>query len=190
METLTAKFESQSETTANLVNHITTLSDQLTIDNSAEHIRHLRQPHNNPLVVHPNHNTIRPPKVTLPLFDGSNPLDWIFQADNYFTFYQVPPTQRVSLTSFCFTRDALSWYKHLAQNDLLGSWTQFKRELELRFGPPSYENHEAALFKLQQTSTVSIYQTEFERISNRVNGLSQQSVKNCFVSGLRQDIQN
>ncbi|CAI9294236.1 unnamed protein product [Lactuca saligna] len=168
-ETLTAKFESQSQTTANLVNHITTLSDQLTIDDSIEHNRQPRhtpnQPPNNPPIVHPN-NTIRPPKITLPLFDGSNPLDWIFQADNYFTFYQVPPTQRVTVTTFYFTGDALSWYKHLAQNDLLGSWTHFKRELELRFGSSSYENHEATLFKLQQTSTVSAYQTAFERLSN------------------------
>ncbi|KAJ9553062.1 hypothetical protein OSB04_017107 [Centaurea solstitialis] len=31
------------------------------------------------------------PKIQLPLFDGSNPLDWLFQADQYFTFYSIPP---------------------------------------------------------------------------------------------------
>ncbi|KAK9058307.1 hypothetical protein SSX86_023148 [Deinandra increscens subsp. villosa] len=132
----------------------------------------------------------RSPKISLPLFDGSNPLDWIFQADNFFNYYQTPIAQRISLSVFYFTGEALSWYKHLATNEMLGTWATFKREVEIRFGPSSYENHEAALFKLRQTSTVSEFQAEFEKLSNRVNGLSQQTLKNCFISGLRRDIQN
>ncbi|KAK9070431.1 hypothetical protein SSX86_010833 [Deinandra increscens subsp. villosa] len=134
--------------------------------------------------------TPRAPKISLPLFDGTNPLDWIFQADNFFNYYQTPIAQRISLSVFYFTGDALSWYKHLATNEMLGTWATFKRELEIRFGPSSYENHEATLFKLRQTSTVTEYQAEFEKVSNRVNGLSQQTLRNCFISGLRRDIQN
>ena len=132
----------------------------------------------------------RAPKITLPLFDGTNPLDWTFQADNFFNFYHTPIANRTTYSVFYFTGEALSWYKHLATNEMLGTWETFKRELEICFGPSSYENHEAALFKLRQTSTVSAYQTEFERLSNRVNGLSAQTLKNCFISGLRKDIQN
>ncbi|CAH1432811.1 unnamed protein product [Lactuca virosa] len=39
----------------------------------------------------PPNQTLRPPKILLPTFDGSNPLDWIFQAENYFTYYTIPP---------------------------------------------------------------------------------------------------
>nr|GEU32281.1 retroviral aspartyl protease [Tanacetum cinerariifolium] len=42
----------------------------------------------------PPHNQPRPPKILLPNFDGSNPLDWIFQANNYFAYYSIPPAQR------------------------------------------------------------------------------------------------
>ncbi|GKA97825.1 ty3-gypsy retrotransposon protein [Tanacetum coccineum] len=80
--------------------------------------------------------------------------------------------------------------KHLAHNHLLGTWEEFSRALQLRFGPSTYENHQATLFKLKQTSTVSAYQTEFERISNFVTGLSPEALLNCFISGLRADIQN
>ncbi|GJY14853.1 transposon ty3-G gag-pol polyprotein [Tanacetum coccineum] len=69
----------------------------------------------------------------------------------------------------------------------VGSVQQFC--LETRFGPSTYDNHQAALFKLQQTSTVTAYQTEFERLSNCVVGLPPEALLNCFVSGLRQDIQ-
>lgn len=72
---------------------------------------------------------------------------------------------------------------------MLGNWNQFTRALELRFGPSSFENHQVTLFKLKQTSTVTAYQAEFEWVSNRVIGLSQDALLNCFISGLRMDIQ-
>ncbi|KAJ9567835.1 hypothetical protein OSB04_003801 [Centaurea solstitialis] len=125
----------------------------------------------------------RPPKISLPNFDGSNPLDWIFQANNYFDYYNMPNNQRLPLVVFYFTGEALSWYKHLANNDLLTTWPEFCRALELRFGPSAYENHQANLFKLKQTSTVAAYQAEFEQISNRVDGLTPVAIHNCFISG-------
>nr|GEV99053.1 ankyrin repeat-containing protein [Tanacetum cinerariifolium] len=67
---------------------------------------------------------------------------------------------------------------------------EFIRALETRFGPSTYENHQATLFKLRQTSTVALYQTEFERISNCVTGLSNEALWNFFISGLRSEIQS
>ncbi|XP_022032819.1 uncharacterized protein LOC110933927 [Helianthus annuus] len=135
-------------------------------------------------------NHPRQPKVTLPSFDGSNPLDWIFQANNFFKYFKIPDTERVHLTQFYFTGEALSWYKYLDNNDLLGSWPEFSRELELRFGPSSYANHQAALFKLTQSTTVTAYQTEFERLCNFVVGLPKDALLNCFISGLTPEIQS
>lgn len=51
-------------------------------------------------------------------------------------------------------------------------------------------NHQATLFKLTQTSTVSAYQADFEKTSNCVVGLTLEALLNCFLSGLRDDIQN
>ncbi|GJY86779.1 retrotransposon gag protein [Tanacetum coccineum] len=105
----------------------------------------------------------------LPTFDGTCPLDWLFQADQYFTFYNIPVDQRVALASFHFQGDALSWYKYMHNNGLLGDWVTFTRALELRFGPSSFANHQAALFKLKQDGSVATYQTEFERLRHRCN---------------------
>ncbi|XP_076903968.1 uncharacterized protein LOC143559194 [Bidens hawaiensis] len=138
----------------------------------------------NTVTSHPRH-----PKIVLPLFDGSNPLDWLFQADNYFSLYNTPENQRISLAGFSFTGEALSWYKYLHNNRLLGTWPDFSRDLELRFGPSSYENHQAALFKLRQTTTVAAYQAEFEKLCNHVVGLSSVALLNCYLSGLKEEIQ-
>ncbi|XP_042755724.2 putative receptor-like protein kinase At3g47110 [Lactuca sativa] len=86
--------------------------------------------------------------------------------------------------------EALSWYKYLTTNQLLTNWTEFCRAMELQFGPSSYENHQASLFKLKQTSIVAAYQAEFEKISNCVDGLTLVSIRNCFKSGLHNDVQN
>lgn len=73
------------------------------------------------------------------------------------------------------------------QNHQLTDWSSFIRALELRFGPSSYENHQAELFKLKQSGTVNDYQSQFERLSNRVYGLSADALLNYFISGLTLD---
>lgn len=50
-------------------------------------------------------------------------------------------------------------------------------------------NHEARLYKLKQHSTVTSYMSEFECLSTRIVGLRPSSLLNCFLSGLRDDIQ-
>jgi hypothetical protein len=62
--------------------------------------------------------------------------------------------------------------------------------LELCFGPSTYENHQAQLFKLRQTGFVSEYQENFEKLGNRVLGLPADAILNCFISGLIPEIRN
>lgn len=85
--------------------------------------------------------------------------------------------------------NALTWYQNQSSNGLLGTWPAFKRSVELRFGPSTFDNHEATLYKLQQKNTVPEYQTEFERLSNRITGLSPQTLCNCYISALKPEIQ-
>ncbi|KAE8702143.1 hypothetical protein F3Y22_tig00110500pilonHSYRG00129 [Hibiscus syriacus] len=96
-------------------------------------------------------SSVKPPKLSLPPFDGSNPLDWIFQAELYFNYYQLPPEDQLSTISFYMQGQALSWFMWMYNNRQLTTWDAFVRALEMRFGPSSYDNHRAALFKLRQT---------------------------------------
>lgn len=100
---------------------------------------------------------LRPPKITLPSFEGSNLLDWLFQSDQYFAFYTIPPPKRLNMVAFFLSGDALSWYKYLFNNNLLTTWDSVTYALETRFGPSTYDNHQASLFKLQQTTIVTAY---------------------------------
>ncbi|XP_024630387.1 proline-rich protein 12-like [Medicago truncatula] len=134
--------------------------------------------------------SIRSPKLDLIPFDGSDPLEWLFQAEQFFCFYQIPMESRVHMSSFYMKGEALSWFKWMFQNNLLHDWLSFTKALELRFGPSTYANHQAELFKLRQDGSVSDYQAQFEKLGNRVLGLPADAILNCFISGLSPEIRN
>lgn len=52
----------------------------------------------------------------------------------------------------------------MSQNYQHSDWVSFTRALELRFGPSTYDNHQAELFKLCQIGIVTKYQTAFEKL--------------------------
>lgn len=137
-----------------------------------------------------NIETLKPPKLTLQQFDGSNPLEWVFQAEQFFSHYSIALAHRLAHASCYMMGDALGWFQWLHNSNLLTTWEEFTRALELRFGPSSFENHQQALFKLQQSGTVADYQREFERLCNRVVGLPQSAILDCFISGLLPEIQH
>nr|KYP49874.1 hypothetical protein KK1_028374 [Cajanus cajan] len=131
---------------------------------------------------------IRPPKLQLFPFDGSEPLDWLFQADQFFAFHQIPPDHRLPMVDFYMKGDALTWFKWMVHNHQLTDWFSFERALEFRFGPTEFENFRAELFKLRPHTTVIEYQQRFEKISTRVFGLPPDALVDCFFSGLLPEI--
>lgn len=58
------------------------------------------------------------------------------------------------------------------QNQLLLDWYSFRKDLELWFGPSTYLNHQAKVFKLKQEGSVVDYQAKLEKLGNQVIGLS------------------
>lgn len=75
------------------------------------------------------------------------------------------------------------------KNNLLSTWDAFLHALEMRFGSSSYDNHCQAMFKVRQMGSVAEYRLEFERLCNRVVGLSPDSILDCFLSFLYSGIQ-
>lgn len=76
------------------------------------------------------------------------------------------------------------------RNHQISSWNSLTRAIEQRFGPSSFINPQATLFKLKQTGTVVEYQSTFETISNRITTLPPDAILNCFLSGLKTHIKN
>ncbi|KAL5736044.1 hypothetical protein ACOSQ2_030832 [Xanthoceras sorbifolium] len=68
------------------------------------------------------------------------------------------------------------------------TWIEFTKALLLRFGPTDYEDPLEAFTRLKQTTIVSAYQEEFEKLSHRVDELAEKFLVGCFIAGLKDDI--
>lgn len=53
-------------------------------------------------------------KLDLPKFQGSDPNDWIFLAEEYFNFHEVGDDSRIQIAGFHMTKGALNWMRVVA----------------------------------------------------------------------------
>jgi hypothetical protein len=135
----------------------------------------------------PEGGGINPRAVNLdfPKFDGTDPNNWVLKAQQFFAYGQIAKNQRVPIAYFHMEGKALQWYNWLMESGSVRSWEEFVVALKIRFAPSAYDDPAGAFTKLQQTSTVDEYQSQFEVLSNRIPGLSEEFRVSSFVSGLK-----
>lgn len=91
--------------------------------------------------------------------------------------------------SFYMDDPTLSWFQWMERNNMLRTWPEFLHSLETRFAPSHFHNIKGRLCKLSQTNYVLQYLTKFESLSNRITDVPPLFMLECFISGLRLDIQ-
>lgn len=127
----------------------------------------------------------RGPKLDFPRFDGSDPTGWIYRAEQYFSLHNTLDNHKVPLASFHLEHEALQWFRWYIKANVGPTWRELCTLILERFGPSSFDDFTGALTKLRQTGTVREYQTEFEKLANHTEGLSDEFFRSCFVSGLK-----
>lgn len=128
-------------------------------------------------------------KLEFPRFDGSHALEWLFKADQFFDYYATPDQDRLTIAAIHMVQSVVPWFQMLQRTKPFQSWSALSRAIELEFGPSAFDRPRAALFKLSQTGSLSDYYLEFTALANRVTGLDQEAVMDCFISGLQKDLQ-
>ncbi|XP_020233863.1 uncharacterized protein LOC109813966 [Cajanus cajan] len=131
---------------------------------------------------------VRNIKLDFPKFDGTNVLQWIFKAEQFFGYYSTPELQRLTIVAIHLEKDVVPWFQMMQKNNPFQSWEGFTKALELEFGPSPYECPRSALFKLSQLGSVHDYYVEFTALANRVTGLTVDAILDCFLSGLKLEI--
>ncbi|GJU32724.1 retrovirus-related pol polyprotein from transposon TNT 1-94 [Tanacetum coccineum] len=114
-------------------------------------------PYTSPLFTNPSNIQPRLPKLEVPMFSGDNVREWLFQLTRFFEYHQTPPNHRLHIASFYMSGLALLWLHWMFNTGQISTWEAFVRDVTVRFGPSSFKNHEASLFKLRQTATVETY---------------------------------
>ncbi|XP_057485835.1 fucosyltransferase 2-like [Actinidia eriantha] len=143
------------------------------LEDRGESVRRSEEPVEN--TSHNSNHQYRSMKIEVPRFDGTDVSGWIFKIEQFFQFYNTPVGQRILISSFNLDGPALSWFKWMHSNGFIESWKGFLKALNHRFGPSMYEDYRGALSKLQQTSSVTDYQTKFEDLSTKFKSFSQNS---------------
>ncbi|GJY22842.1 ty3-gypsy retrotransposon protein [Tanacetum coccineum] len=128
-------------------------------------------------------------RLDVPKFSGSDPDRWIFSITEYFTLLNILVDQRLRVVGFNLEGDAAEWFRWMTRNKLITSWKGFLESVQNRFDPCKYEDPQGALSKLLQTGTIAQYQSEFEKLMNRVTDISEGLLISFYVSGLKPSLQ-
>lgn len=66
-------------------------------------------------------------KLDVTCFDGSDPLEWIFTTNLFFSYHQTPKEQRITFASFYMDGPNLSWFKWMYNYGQIASGTNLLR---------------------------------------------------------------
>ncbi|VFQ69392.1 unnamed protein product [Cuscuta campestris] len=125
------------------------------------------------------------PKLEAPMCDGSEPLCWLYKADEYFKFYTTPPEERLRCIALMLEGPAADWFRWRMNANLIVDYADFVDKFKLRFDPMYYADYFGQLANLRQTGSVMEYQTAFENIMQHVTGASEANLLSLFHAGLK-----
>ncbi|RRT33718.1 hypothetical protein B296_00054365 [Ensete ventricosum] len=79
-------------------------------------------------------------RVEFPRWEDGDPTSWVSRAEKFFHFYITLEESKVEVASNQLDDDAIRCYDLHETYHGVPSWRQFKRELQIRFGPSEYKN--------------------------------------------------
>ncbi|XP_061355879.1 uncharacterized protein LOC133300369 [Gastrolobium bilobum] len=127
-------------------------------------------------------------KMEIPLFDGTNPDNWIFKTELFFELQKVPPALKVQLAGLRMEGPASSWFQWTYKGGTIRLWPDFTKALRQRFGVKPHQNITGMLSKVTQTGTLKDYLFEFEKLMNQTTNVDDDLLLSFFVSGLSPDL--
>ena len=78
-------------------------------------------------------------KIDFPRFDGSNVMEWIFRAQQFFDYYDTPELDRVTIASIHMDKQVIPWFQMIQRTTPFTSWDALTRALEIEFGPSIFD---------------------------------------------------
>jgi hypothetical protein len=142
---------------------------------------HTFQPH------HFQHD-LRLPWVDVTKFDGSDPTSWVTQMEHYFSLYNIiDDLAKLQYSVLHLDQERWQWWQwRKTSRQGYIAWTQFVTKLYEHFETDT--NHLGHLTKLKQPGTVEDFIAAFERLAFRTEGMTDAFFRECFISGLKEEI--
>jgi hypothetical protein len=121
-------------------------------------------------------------------FDGSDPTGWVTQMEHYFSLYGITDDlAKLWYGVLHLDQERWQWWQwRKTSRQGYIAWTQFVTELYECFDTDT--NHLGHLTKLKQSGTVEDFIVAFERLAFRTEGMTDAFFRECFISGLKEEI--
>jgi hypothetical protein len=131
---------------------------------------------------------IRLPRVDVTKFDGSDPTSWVTQMEHYFSLYQITyDLAKLQYGVLHLDQERWQWWQwRKTSRQGYIAWTQFVTELYERFDMDT--NHLGHLKKFKQSGIVEDFIAAFECMAFRTEGMTDAFFRECFISGLKEEI--
>jgi hypothetical protein len=144
--------------------------------------------HSNNFQNHHFQRDLRLPRVDVTKFDGSDPTGWVTQMEHYFSLYSITDDlAKLRYGVLHLDQERWQWWQwRKTSRQGYIAWTHFVAELYERFDTDT--NHLGHLTKLKQLGTVEDFIAAFERLAFRTEGMSDAFFRECFISGLKDEI--
>ena len=101
--------------------------------------------------------------MDLPIFNGSDPDEWIRKAENYFSFYRLTEEEKIEVAVISFEGEAFMWYQYEEKRSPLTDCQETKA-LILKYFQPGEEGNmfeQWMVVAVQQKRSVAEYRKEF-----------------------------
>jgi hypothetical protein len=152
------------------------------------HIEAKTSSHSHNFQPHHFQRDLRLPRVYVTKSDGSDPTSWVTQMEHYFYLYNITDDlAKLRYGVIHLDQEHWKWWqwRKTSRQGYVAS-THFVAELYERFDTDT--NHLGRLKKLKQSSTVEDFIAAFEQLAFRIEGVSDAFFRECFISGLKDEI--
>lgn len=104
-------------------------------------------------------------KLELPLFEGEDPLGWIFRVERYFSINGVGEDEKLDAAVVSLEGKVLSWFQWMEARNPIRTWKDFKVEVTERFYCKQMGDEYEQLMALKQEGSVQEYREQFEAMT-------------------------
>ncbi|XP_052723768.1 uncharacterized protein LOC128193723 [Vigna angularis] len=129
-------------------------------------------------------------RVELPVFEGSEPMNWIYRADKFFELQGVPEEEKLRLAYISMEGIAGHWFRFWREKARNRSWAGLKEALVIRFGGKNRGTVFERLASCKQTGSVGEYIQEFEVLVGQAEKIPEAQLMGYFMAGLQEGIRN
>jgi hypothetical protein len=132
------------------------------------------------------------PKMNFPIFDGTDPKEWIDNCKSYFDLYQLPEGIWIIAATLHLQGNASKWWQAYKQNHTFKSWKHFCTTAEAEFGADDFRSAITELLELKQQSSLEEYTTKFQALQHDVSmhnpHYDDQFFAHKYVMGLKEEL--